>query len=61
MALILPLCWAIGLTGPYQKLTEHRPTTKLISKPVLVSIIGQIIIQIAFLVTIFQILQHQSW
>jgi cation-transporting ATPase 13A3/4/5 len=59
--LLIELMLLVGLTEAYGHLTAHKPVTKLISKPVLVSIIGQIIIQLLFLIAIYGFLQLQSW
>jgi cation-transporting ATPase 13A3/4/5 len=39
--LILPLAFSMGFTGSYDKLTIHFPTERLMSFPVLLSVLGQ--------------------
>lgn len=52
MIVIFPLAIFMGYTEPYEKLSKYMPSSNLISFPVLSSVIGQIVIQIAFQVKI---------
>ena len=45
ICMILPLAFTMGLSGAYKKLTIYQPPERLISFPILFSVIGQGIIQ----------------
>ena len=45
---ILPLSFAMSMTATYDHLTKHRPIDRLMSLPILLSVIGQTGIQITF-------------
>ncbi|KAK4054952.1 hypothetical protein OIO90_003293 [Microbotryomycetes sp. JL221] len=51
--IILPVAVTMARTGPYPRLAIKRPTANLVSKKVLSSIIGQIVIVGAFQVFVF--------
>ena len=51
----------MGLTEPNKELTLHRPVSNLISKPVLVSLIGQYGIQLGFMIGAVALLTTQGW
>jgi cation-transporting ATPase 13A3/4/5 len=59
--LILPVAVAMGRSGSYHKIYHKAPTSNLVSFKVLVSLIGQIIIQILFQFHIFFWGRRQSW
>jgi len=46
--MIFPLAVYMGRTGPYETLSVERPNGRLISFPVLSSVLGQVIIAVAF-------------
>ena len=46
LCIILPVAAFMSYTKAYEKLSKHRPISKLISFPVLASVLGQIIIQL---------------
>eukprot|EP01112_Ceratiomyxa_fruticulosa_P010807 TRINITY_DN2870_c0_g1_i1.p1 TRINITY_DN2870_c0_g1~~TRINITY_DN2870_c0_g1_i1.p1 ORF type:complete len:1135 (-),score=190.03 TRINITY_DN2870_c0_g1_i1:110-3514(-) len=59
--IILPLAFGLSLTGAYTRLVKDKPTANLLSRKVLVSLFGQTLIQIGFIVGIFEFLFAQSW
>ncbi|KAH8923688.1 hypothetical protein BT69DRAFT_143159 [Atractiella rhizophila] len=59
--LILPLAVTMGRTDPFPRLVPKRPTANLISKHVLTSLIGQIIITSGFQLFVFHYVRSQSW
>ncbi|KAF9425963.1 hypothetical protein BGZ94_007068 [Podila epigama] len=61
LALILPIAVFMGRTEAYPILNPKRPTANLVSKKVLTSLIGQIIIQSCFQAAMFMIIRHQPW
>ncbi|KAK3846048.1 MAG: P-type ATPase-like protein [Linnemannia gamsii] len=61
LALILPIAVFMGRTEAFPVLSPKRPTANLVSKKVLTSLIGQILIQGCFQATVFSIVRHQSW
>ena len=52
---------AVGRTLPYPKIHPKRPTASLVSKKVLTSIIGQILINFAVQILVFFWVHKQSW
>ncbi|CAD6590446.1 MAG: hypothetical protein TREMPRED_005733 [Tremellales sp. Tagirdzhanova-0007] len=58
---IIPVAIAMGRTLPYPKLHPKRPTASLVSKKVLTSIIGQIIINAAVQLFVFIWVRRQPW
>ncbi|KAF9933570.1 hypothetical protein FBU30_005213 [Linnemannia zychae] len=61
LALILPIAVFMGRTEAFPLLSPKRPTANLVSKKVVTSLIGQILIQACFQVTLFNIVRHQPW
>lgn len=59
--IIVPMSLTMSRTGAYQKLDKSMPIGKLISVPVLLSVITQILIKLAELILIFYVLTRQSW
>jgi len=59
--LILPIAVAMGRSGSYHKIHHKAPTSNLVSFKVLVSLIGQIIIQMLFQFYIFFWSRRQLW
>ena len=53
--IILPLSFTMGMTGVFKKLTIFQPTGRLISVPILLSVIGQAFIQVTAQVITFSI------
>lgn len=51
----------VGRTLPYPKIHPKRPTASLVSKKVLTSIIGQILINAAVQVLVFIWVRRQPW
>lgn len=51
----------MGRTLPYPKIHPKRPTASLVSKKVLTSIIGQILINSAFQIFVFFWVRRESW
>lgn len=51
----------VGRTLPYPKIHPKRPTASLVSRKVLISIIGQILINAAIQVFVFVWVRKQSW
>mmetsp|Transcript_44124 Transcript_44124/g.71834 ORF Transcript_44124/g.71834 Transcript_44124/m.71834 type:complete len:1218 (+) Transcript_44124:80-3733(+) len=61
LAMVLPLGALMCMTGPATTLVKQRPSSSLLNVPVLSSIIGQVIIQMLFLVGANEYLRHQPW
>ncbi|KAG0299865.1 hypothetical protein BGZ98_009702 [Dissophora globulifera] len=61
LALILPIAVFMGRTEAFPMLSPKRPTAKLVSKKVLTSLIGQIVIQGCFQATLFWTVRQQEW
>lgn len=59
--LILPIAIFMGWTGPYKTLCQKRPTANLVSRKVLVPLLGQIAICIAIQAIGFKAVQRQPW
>lgn len=59
--IILPVAVAMGRTLPYPRIVPKRPTANLISKKVLVSLFGQIIITSGLQFIVFWRVRAQSW
>nr|XP_019012720.1 cation-transporting ATPase 13A3/4/5 [Kwoniella pini CBS 10737]OCF51501.1 cation-transporting ATPase 13A3/4/5 [Kwoniella pini CBS 10737] len=58
---IIPIAVAMGRTLPYPKIHPKRPTASLVSRRVLISIIGQIILNSAVQIFVFIWVRKQSW
>ncbi|KAF9915959.1 hypothetical protein BX616_004966 [Lobosporangium transversale] len=61
LALILPVAVFMGRTEAFPMLSPKRPTANLVSKKVLTSLIGQILIQGLFQTMLFCIVRQQPW
>ncbi|KAG0049967.1 hypothetical protein BGZ83_005235 [Gryganskiella cystojenkinii] len=61
LVLILPIAVFMGRTEAYPVLSPKRPTANLVSKKVLTSLLGQILIQSVFQGALFGIVRHQPW
>ncbi|KIR42837.1 cation-transporting ATPase 13A3/4/5 [Cryptococcus deuterogattii 99/473] len=59
--IIIPIAVTMGRTLPYPKIHPKRPTASLVSRKVLISIIGQILINAAIQVFVFVWVRKQSW
>ncbi|CAD8078910.1 unnamed protein product [Paramecium primaurelia] len=59
--IIIPLAGTMGQTKAYKKLTQFQPGSNLISFPVLLSVIGQTLIQIGFQTFVYFYMKNQSW
>ncbi|EJD02982.1 Ca-transporting ATPase [Fomitiporia mediterranea MF3/22] len=59
--IIIPIAVTMGRTLPYPQIHPKRPTASLVSKKVLTSIIGQIIITSAVQIWTFIWVKSQSW
>ena len=58
---IIPIAVAMGRTLPYPKIHPRRPTASLVSRKVLTSIIGQIIINGLIQILVFIWVRRQPW
>jgi cation-transporting ATPase 13A3/4/5 len=61
LLLILPIAIFMGWTGPYRELSRKRPTASLVSRKVLIPLIGQIIICILTQFLGWYFVRRQSW
>lgn len=59
--LILPIAVFMGRTQPADKIHPKRPTASLVSKKVLVSLVGQIVIELLFQLFVFMHVRLQPW
>ncbi|KAH8547645.1 hypothetical protein BGW37DRAFT_230305 [Umbelopsis sp. PMI_123] len=59
--LILPIAVYMGYTSAWPYLYKKRPTASLVSKKVLVSLLGQIIINSSFQFAMYWYIRTQSW
>ncbi|KAK1925519.1 putative cation transporting ATPase [Papiliotrema laurentii] len=59
--MIIPIAVAMGRTLPYPKIHHKRPTASLVSRKVLTSIIGQIVINSAIQIIVFIWVRQQPW
>ncbi|WRT67812.1 uncharacterized protein IL334_004786 [Kwoniella shivajii] len=58
---IIPIAVAMGRTLPYPKIHIKRPTASLVSRKVLISIIGQIVLNSAVQILVFVWVRRQPW
>ncbi|WVR06383.1 hypothetical protein IAU60_003414 [Kwoniella sp. DSM 27419] len=58
---IIPIAVAMGRTLPYPKIHPKRPTASLVSRKVLISIIGQIVLNSAVQIFVFVWVRQQPW
>ncbi|KAG0036369.1 hypothetical protein BGZ82_004307 [Podila clonocystis] len=61
LALILPIAVFMGRTEAFPVLNPKRPTANLVSKKVLTSLIGHILIQFTFQGIVFATVRRQEW
>ena len=61
LALILPIAIFMGWTAAYPVLSRKRPTASLVSRKVLVPLIGQILLCIIIQAIGFKLVQRQPW
>lgn len=61
LLLIIPISVFIGWTGPYPMLSRKRPTASLVSRKVLIPLIGQIVICVVVQVAAYFVVKDQSW
>ncbi|KAK9469609.1 hypothetical protein V1512DRAFT_269183 [Lipomyces arxii] len=61
MFLILPIAVFMAWAKPYPVLSPKRPTANLVSQKILLNLVGQIIIGIAFQMVIWILVQQQPW
>ncbi|KAF2422106.1 P-type ATPase-like protein [Tothia fuscella] len=59
--LILPIAVFMGWSGPYPILSRKRPTASLVSRKVLIPLLGQIFITVMAQLIAFEYVQRQSW
>lgn len=58
---VLPLSITMCYTGPYPKLSETQPVATLMSFPVLISVIGQFLIQCFVQATVYLLVRNQDF
>ncbi|ORY74114.1 HAD ATPase, P-type, family IC [Protomyces lactucae-debilis] len=61
LALILPIAVFMGRAEPHKVLARKRPTANLVSKKILGSLIGQIVIIVSFQVLIWALVKEQPF
>ncbi|GAA5923044.1 hypothetical protein JCM3775_006234 [Rhodotorula graminis] len=61
LALILPIAVTMGRTEPFPRIHPKRPTANLMSKKVLTSLIGQIVLTSGFQVFAFLFIRSRDW
>jgi cation-transporting P-type ATPase 13A2 len=61
LALILPIAIFMGRAEPYKTLAIKRPTANLVSKKIIGSLLGHIMIIIGFQTFLYGLVQQQSW
>ncbi|KAL2915285.1 hypothetical protein HK105_205150 [Polyrhizophydium stewartii] len=61
LALIIPIAVFMGRTGPHPSIDRKRPTASLVSKKVLTSLVGQVVLQVAFQFAVFFWVRLQPW
>ncbi|KAJ2992757.1 hypothetical protein HDV02_002869 [Globomyces sp. JEL0801] len=61
LCLIIPVAVFMGQTEPYSSIYRKRPTATLVSKKVLTSLVGQILLAIAFQFYAFMWVRQQPW
>ncbi|BGP41120.1 hypothetical protein JCM10449v2_005089 [Rhodotorula kratochvilovae] len=61
LALILPIAVTMGRTEPFPRIHPKRPTANLMSKKVLTSLIGQIVLTSGFQVFTFLFIRSRDW
>ncbi|WPG97456.1 putative cation-transporting atpase [Acrodontium crateriforme] len=61
LALILPIAIFMGWSGPYPTLSRKRPTASLVSRKILVPLLGQIVICVVTQLIGWLVVRQQSW
>ncbi|RKP15509.1 hypothetical protein BJ684DRAFT_6931, partial [Piptocephalis cylindrospora] len=61
LVLILPVAVFMGRTGPAPKLHLARPIGRLVSRKVLTSLLGHILLQLLTQILAFSLVRHASW
>ena len=61
LILILPIAIFMGWTGANTVLSRKRPTASLVSRKVLIPLLGQIVLCIIIQLVAFELVQQQSW
>ena len=61
LVLILPIAIFMGWACAYPILSRKKPTASLVSRKVLVPLLGQMALCLLFQITAFEVLQQQSW
>ncbi|KAI9096937.1 hypothetical protein DFS34DRAFT_128468 [Phlyctochytrium arcticum] len=61
LALIIPIAVCMGRSGPHPRISRTQPTASLVSRKVLTSLIGQVLIQVTFQVIAFVWVRRQPW
>ncbi|EGY17972.1 uncharacterized protein VDAG_08306 [Verticillium dahliae VdLs.17] len=61
LLLILPIAIFMGWAGPYPVLYKKRPTANLVSRKVLIPLLGQMLICIAIQATVYIAVREQPW
>ncbi|KAJ5179631.1 hypothetical protein N7492_002841 [Penicillium capsulatum] len=61
LALIMPIAIFMGWNDPYPTLSRKRPTADLVSRKVLIPLLGQILMVVISQLAIFQTVQTQPW
>jgi len=61
IVIILPISFTMAFSGAYKKLTIEQPAGRLISVPILTSVIGQAFIQIIAQVSVVILLFNEPW
>ncbi|KAI9206515.1 uncharacterized protein BJ171DRAFT_558269 [Polychytrium aggregatum] len=61
IVLIIPMAVLMGRSRGYKEIHPKRPTASLVSKKVLVSIVGQVILQVSSQLYIFMWIRRQPW
>lgn len=61
LAIIIPIAITMGRTEPFQRIVPKRPTANLVSKKVLTSLLGQIILTSGLQLFVFLYVRTQPW
>ena len=51
----------VGWTGPYPVLARKRPTASLVSRKILIPLLGQVVFCILIQLISFEVVQRQTW
>ncbi|KAI0460792.1 hypothetical protein LJB42_001592 [Komagataella kurtzmanii] len=61
LLLILPLAIFMSWSKPYHLVSKKRPSANLVSPKILISLLGNILILLAFQLTVWRLVQLQPW